>query len=485
MIRSIRFTLSLWYVGILALTLCLFGGVLYSSVKATLAKDVDDLLASRADGVADNLFVFLDARWKKASSARSLQQEVEEGHLPALVTRWAQGAGHMEALRPVRLIDRNGHLLYISLNFTAYGLPLQETTIQEAKHRNTVYETFNSPDQRVRMITRPVVEGTEILYFIQFAGSLRQMDASLVRLRFWLFWLIPSTLLVTSAVGWFLATLALRPVNQMISHAQRISGEHLDERIDVPRTGDELERLAVTFNDMLGRLERAFRHLRQFSAAASHELRTPLTIMKGELEVALRKLRTPEEYQEVLCTHLGALDEMSRIVEQLLAVARSEAGGGAVDWRPVELNALVKGVTEFWQAVADEKEIQVEIHENQPVWIRGEHRLLERLISNLFDNAMKHTPSKGKVTLGIDKENGHARLVVKDTGAGIPPEEIPKIFDRFFSRQSNSAKSTGLGLGLCRWIAEAHQGTIRVDPQKQGTAFVVLLPLDEQFVIQN
>ena len=110
---------------------------------------------------------------------------------------------------------------------------------------------------------------------------------------------------------------------------------------------------------------------------------------------------------------------------------------------------------------------------------------LERLISNLFDNAMKHTPSKGKVTLGIDKENGHARLVVKDTGAGIPPEEIPKIFDRFFSRQSNPAKSTGLGLGLCRWIAEAHRGTIRVDPQKQGTAFIVLLPLDEQFVIQN
>ena len=495
MIRSIRFTLSLWYVGILAITLCLFGGVLYSSVRATLAQDVEDLLASRADGVADSLFVFLEVRWKKEPTARTLQKEFEEGKLPSLVSRWAQGAGRIETLRPIRLIDREGKMLYVSPNFTAFGLPLRETTVKEAKLANTVYETFNLPDQRVRLVTRPVVEGTQVLYFVQVASSLKQVDASLARLRFWLIWLIPSTLLVTSAVGWFLATLALRPVNRMIGHAQKISGEHLEERIDVPRTGDELERLAQTFNDMLVRLERAFRQLRQFSAAASHELRTPLTVMKGELEVALRRPRTVEEYQEVLGTHLEALNEMSHIVEQLLALARSGMSGGAVDWRPLELGALVKGVHEIWQVVAEEKGIQAEIQNHEPVWIRGEQRLLERLVSNLLDNAIKHTPPKGKVTVRVDREGNHARLTVKDTGSGIPSEELPKIFDRFFTRASGPSKSTGLGLGLCRWIAEAHQGQIAVDiPHQGGAAFTVFLPLgvsttvpafNEQLVIQK
>lgn len=476
MIRSIRWTLSLWYVGILAVTLYLFGWVLYGSVKSDLAKDTDDLLASQADGIADTIFAFLEAEGG-ADQSRNVSVGKE---LQLLVNRWAHEAGELEKPRPLRLLDPEGQTLYVTKSFLQLTLPVTPTALQESQLTRTVYETFTLPDKRIRLITRPVVEGGRVLYLIQAASSLRQADASLRRLRLWLLGLIPLTLLITSAVGWFLATTALRPVDRMINQAKRIRAEHLHERIDVPRTGDELERLAVTFNDLLARLEETFRRMRQFSAAASHELRTPLTIMKGELEVALRRPRTGGEYLQVLRAHLEALNQMNHIVEQLLVLARSEEGERAVEWRPVELGALIHRVRETWRKIWEPKEIEVRMIADGSVWVRGEQHLLERLVSNLLDNAIRHSFQKGRITLSLDSLGNQVCLTVKDTGSGIASDDLPKIFDRFFSRASEETQSTGLGLGLCRWIAEAHQGRIEVSSAAgEGAAFRVFLPLYE------
>ena len=474
MIRSIRFSLTIWYAAILAVILSLFGWVLYTRVAKNLAQDIDNVLASEADGVGDAIFAF----WK-AEQAFSHRKEVREKELPGRVLRWAHETGALETERPIRLIDPGGHPLDASRSFTQLALPITEQAVSQARRGRTIYETFPLADERIRLITRPEVEDKQLLYLVQAAAPLQQADVSLQRLRLGLLWLIPLTLVVTSVVGWFLATKVLRPVGRMTTQARRIGAEHLHQRIDIPQTGDELEHLATTFNDMLGRLERAFRRLRQFSAAASHELRTPLTIMKGELEVALRKPRDPEEYQRVLHTHLEALNEMTHIVEELLTLARSEVGEGAVEWQPVELRALTEAVCNTFRPMADKKQIRIELSSGEPVWIRGEGRLLERLIANLLDNALKHTPAHGSVNLQILHEGNQACLIVQDTGSGIPSAQLPKIFDQFFSRRpSEGNPSTGLGLGLCRWIAEAHQGRIEAaSPPGQGAVFTIRLPL--------
>ena len=474
MIRSIRFSLTLWYVAILAVILSLFGWILYARVATNLAQDIDNVLASEADGVGDAIFAF----WK-AEQTFSHRKETEERKVPRLVLRWAHETGALETERPIRLIDPEGRPLDASRSFAQLALPITQESISQARRGRTIYETFSFPDRRIRLITRPEVEDKKILYLVQAAATLHQADASLQRLRFSLFWLIPLTLVVTSAGGWFLATQALRPVGRMTNQARRIGAKHLYQRIDVPATGDELEQLAVTFNDMLVRLERAFRRLRQFSAAASHELRTPLTIMKGEVEVALRKPRDSEEYQRVLHTHLEALNEMTHIVEELLTLARSEAGEGAVEWQPVELGSLTEAACRAFRPVAEKKQIQITISCHEPVWILGEPRLLERLIANLLDNALKHTPQDGSVNLKTLPEENQVCLIVQDTGPGIPAEQLPKIFDQFFSRRpSDGSFSTGLGLGLCRWIAEAHQGRIEAaSPPGQGAVFTVRLPM--------
>ena len=207
------------------------------------------------------------------------------------------------------------------------------------------------------------------------------------------------------------------------------------------------------------------------------------------MELVLRRPRTESEYERVLRTQLEVINEMARVVEQLLAVAHAEDGQWAVDWKPAELGPLVQAVREIYQGIANQKQVALEIFEQEQVWVRGEATLLERLIANLVENALKHTPAGGKVKIELIRRNGEAVCKVEDTGAGIPAEEMPRLFDKFFTQKTalqQGAQSTGIGLGLCRWIAEVHQGKIEVaSPPGRGAVFTVLLPLFEPEMISQ
>jgi len=345
----------------------------------------------------------------------------------------------------------------------------------------TFYETYSVADgHRVRIVTYPVLEKGRALFFVQAAISLLQTDASLERLRSWLLWLIPSTAVLASLIGWFLASLALRPVGKMTREARQMSESRLHQRIEVPKTGDELQKLGLTFNEMLDRFERGFKRLRQFSAAASHELRTPLTVMKGEIELVLRKPRTDAEYERVFRNQLHVVNDMAHVVEQLLAVAHAEDGELAVNWETLELGDLIRSVVRGYERMALEKKVSLSVLAVKIIPVQGERRLLERLIANLLDNAIKHTPSGGQVTLEAIHREGRSLLIVRDTGRGILAEELPKLFEKFFSPQhsSDGIPSTGIGLGLCRWIAEVHRGKIEVTSfPGQGAEFTVSFPV--------
>jgi heavy metal sensor kinase len=486
--RSIRYILTLWSQGILAAILIVFSWVLYATFSAGLVQNANKELSLRAASVAANLLAFWQAEraaplagpgnWD-ASPSGTIEDVITAGQLPTLVARWAERTDGLQSGWPIRILDRAGRLIAESAGSAQLGFPVNDPAIAQAQQGQDVSETLRIHDQRVMLWTHPVIHDGRVRYLVQTAGSLQAVDQSLAELRTWLFWLTPLTLVATSAIGWFLATMALQPVGLMTAQARRIGAERLDERLPVPKTGDELERLATTFNDMLARLEQAFRRMRQFSAAASHELRTPLTVLKGELEVVLRRPRPPEEYRRVIETQLEIIDEMSHLVEELLMLARSDSIASAVEFKPIELGALVRQVSDLWRRPAESKGIHLDIATPEPLWVRGEARLLERVVGNLLDNAIRHTPSDGRVTLRSERFRDQVRVVVRDTGPGIPLDEIPHLFDRFFKPPATKAEgsSTGLGLGLCRWIVEAHAGRIEiVSPPNQGATFTVWFP---------
>ena len=489
MSRSIRETLTRWYIGILAVILCLFGGVIYVRVVAGLAHDVEKTLVLQADHVAGTIIAFREAEEATTSSGGGNWQHappgsflgaIDRGQLPDLINRWGRKTENLRTERALRLVDNDGQMVIASPSFSRLDLPLTKTAVAVGLKQRTVYETFRRSGQRILLVTRPVIEHGRVLYLVQIAASLKQVDASALRFLCFLLVLIPLTLVLARSVGWFLATTALDPVASMIAHTRRIGSQRLEERVPVPGTGDELDQLATTFNEMLTRLERDFRRLRQFSAAASHELRTPLTVMRGELELALRRPRTPEEYQRTLRTHLAKTDELSAIVEELLMLAHREATDGAVEWAPTDLSVVAREMSGPWRDVAKTQSVRLEVVAHQPLWVMGERRLLERLVANLLDNAIKHTPPHGQVTITSDQEDRMARLRIHDTGPGIPAEELPQLFDRFFrpGLGSSGPRTTGLGLGLCRWIVEIHHGRLEVSsPPGDGATFTTWLPI--------
>ena len=489
MIRSIRFSLTLWYAAILIVILSLFGAVLYTNVRANLVRDVDRLLVSEADGVGDSIISFGKAELEAQSPNRFSQDKITEmflgnmaqGELPALISRWGEVTDALDTVRPVRIVSHEGETLAFSSSLTNWVIPVNSQLLRSTGAGKALYETYRVADgHRVRIATYPIHEKGQPLFFVQVAISLLQTDASLERLRSWLLWLIPTTAILASLIGWFLASLALRPVGKMIREARQLSESQLHQRIEVPRTSDELQELGLTFNQMLDRFERGFKRLRQFSAAASHELRTPLTVMKGEIELALRKPRTDEEYERVLRGQLGVVNDMARVVEQLLAVAHAEDGALAVQWEMLELGDLIRSVVRVYEPMALQKNLALRVLAVELVSVQGERSLLERLVANLLENAIKHTPPGGCVKLEALAREGKALLIVKDTGSGISAEELPKIFDKFFSHKHSlkGASSTGIGLGLCRWIAEVHKGKIEVASLSgQGAEFTVSFPV--------
>ena len=268
----------------------------------------------------------------------------------------------------------------------------------------------------------------------------------------------------------------------MTQAAHRISGEYLAGRLQETGTGDELDRLAKTLNDMLGRLDNSFRQTRQFSADAAHELQTPLTILKGEIEVALRSPRSPEEYRGVLQSNLEEIDRISSLVAGLLLLARADRGVLRLDLQPVKLEELLEEVGEQMRRLAENQAVSLDYGLMEPASIQGDREHFKRLLVNLIDNAIKYTPAGGKVTLSLRCDGKWARVGISDTGMGLSADEQEQIFNRFYraaEARSQRGGGAGLGLSIAQSIAVAHGGRIEVESTPgQGSTFTVSLPAD-------
>jgi heavy metal sensor kinase len=269
----------------------------------------------------------------------------------------------------------------------------------------------------------------------------------------------------------------------MTQTARKIKVGQLHARLEKTGANDELDRLADTLNEMFGRLESAFTEMRQFTADASHELQTPLTILRGEIEVALRSKRSPDEYTDVLKSSLEEIQRISVLVEGLLLLARSDAGMLKMDRAPVDLVLVAEEVLNRLGPAAAAKAVTLTLGRIEPLEVSGDLVHLRRLLFNLVDNAIKYTPANGTVRVTVTRSDLFAVLGVEDTGIGIPPEEQQRVFQRFYrsaDARSQAQGGSGLGLSIVKSIAEAHEGRTEVESEPgRGSVFKIYLPLPE------
>ena len=285
------------------------------------------------------------------------------------------------------------------------------------------------------------------------------------------------------AGGWWLMRKTLAPVAGLTHAAEKITAQNLSERLPRTNSGDELDRLTEVFNSMLARLDDSFNRIREFTLHASHELKTPLTVLCGEIETALRdESRSPVE-RDRLVSQLDELRRMARIVDGLTLLAKADAGQVALKFEPVRLDELVRDNFADAQILAEPQHIQVELAACEEISVRGDRHRLRQLLLNLADNAVKYNQPQGRVTMSLRRANGAAEFTIANTGAGIPLEVLPRVFDRFYRgdpAHSQTVDGCGLGLSISNWIVAAHSGTIKIEsaPTK-STTVTVRLPLDE------
>ena len=316
----------------------------------------------------------------------------------------------------------------------------------------------------------------------QAGYSLKQVNESLAMFREICALGLCFAVCLSLVSGHLMALKTLSPIRALTRTADRINAMQLAERVPTTGAGDELDQLATTINRMLDRLERHVIQMQQFTADASHELRSPLAALRGSAEVALTRSRSAEELREVIEDSLEHYDRLTRITEDLLLLDRADAGHQVVRCEPARFDLAVGDAIDLYAPLAQERDISLTFADPTNVTCRGDTARLRQLVGNLIDNAIKYSDKGGRVAVALGCANGMANLTIKDTGQGIPPEHLPRIFDRFYrADQARSAKQRGAGLGLsiCRMIAEAHSGKISVSSNPgEGTIVNVAIPVD-------
>jgi len=453
---SIGARLTAWYSLILALSLGLFGALAYVAISHSVRATVDGELKQRAQAVRD--IINEDA----PSGEAALKDEFRE-----LVD--SEGAGAR-----LRVAYPGGWIIYAS--------PELQQAI-EPKRAQRLSRPFSAwlRGERFRFL-RETVAATGGRYDIEVGASLKAFDRSLEEFRGLLYAAGPVFLILAALGGYWLSKRALAPVDHITQAARSIGAQDLSRRLAVPHTSDELERLADTLNEMLSRLEAAFQRITQFTADASHELRTPVSVMRTNAEIILRKPRSEQEYREALSKILDESEKVSRLIEQLLLLARADSGSAALQMTRSDLKSAVQNACREASVLAEAKHLKFsESIPEKSVWVQGDSASLERLFMILLDNAVQYTSSGGQIEVHLDAADGFAVADVRDTGTGIAKEDIGHIFDRFYRAdraRSRESGGTGLGLAIGRWIAEAHHGEIRVESEPaKGSTFQVRIPL--------
>ena len=457
---SIGVRLTLWYVAIFALGEIVFGAGMWFILRHNLFDLADDELESQVE----DLKSFLEAQ-KKDATISKLQEEVTESYA-------LEHAGDF-----LELYLETGDLIYRSSFLQAH-----ESILMPASQINgPLFKIRHAEGRHFRFVFQKLNANGHV-YTVEMGVSADDEIQTLHLFRTYLLMFAPLLLLIAAMVGYWMSRRVLSPVDALVRTARDVSGANLNSRLQKLETGDELQRLSDTLNEMLDRIESAFLRVTQFTADASHELRTPVSLIRTEAELALRRSRTEAEYKDSLRQILQEAERTTLLIEQLLELARADSGRESLTMRPVDLPEVLRDVVYSWRQVAAARNLQFSTEFcERGVSVMGDPTLLRRLADILLDNAFKYTPSPGSVRLGLEVQDEAAVITVQDSGMGIAPEEQQRIFERFYrvdKARSRQQGGVGLGLAIAEWIVSQHRGAISVESRPgEGASFRVRLPL--------
>lgn len=448
---SLRFRLVLLFLTVEALSLLLFSFLLYSLLSRDLHAHHDEALLL----TQKRLITFLEPAAQK--NFRTFPDEI--GSL--------NGA--------VEIRSKDGKRLLATMEFIQIAEDLPPLSFGAKQFQFSSIE--GKSGATIRLLFTPLAGGN---YSLIQASRLGDVKHTLERLKIILAILIPLVVVITSFGGYLMASRALAPVQEITNRAREIQAKNLDQRLDIKTSDVELQNLVNTLNAMMERLNQAFLSMQRFTADVSHELKTPLTIMAGTIEVALNQERNPLEYREAMQTVLDEINRLSRIVHDLLLLSSYESGKPNLKTERIDLADLIKKIVEMVGPLAEDKEIETVLRLNARPTILGDPSQLSQVVINLLDNALKNTPSHGRIEITLDNTNQTSVLTISDTGGGIPALELPNIFERFYQvdeARSGENRGIGLGLSIAKTIVEMHDGKISVQSKEGGgTVFSVILP---------
>jgi two-component system, OmpR family, heavy metal sensor histidine kinase CusS len=455
--RSIRARLTLWYFAVLLVTFIAFGTGIFVVMWKSVHAAIDDDLQVRFAGITSIM--------QGHDPAESLEAAVDE---------FEEHAGLVGNL--LQVADGGRNWIFRSASIRNYDIRLPALEPNESR-----YETLRLQSRPFRVLSERVnVSGND--YTIQLATPIDDAYHILTDFQWVLLTSIPVVLVFASGGGYWMSRRALSPVDRIASTARSISERNLSMRLAIPSTADELQRLSETFNQMMDRLETAFRRITQFTADASHELRTPVALIRTAAEISLRRERGDPDYREALSQILEESARMSVLIESLMTMARMDCGVEGLKLETIDVLPVLREACEKSGPLARLKQIDFKYAlPDGPVLVNGQSQELRRLVLILIDNAIKYTLPRGRISVELSKNDQTAVIAVRDSGIGISEQDLPFIFDRFYradKARSRDEGGAGLGLSIGRWIAEAHGGSIHVSSAPgEGTTFEVRIPL--------
>jgi len=481
MLDSVRSRLTLWYSALFGLFLILLAGLTYFFYWRNSLEHLDSNLLELSD------------TYIATFNAELRDDDQQEGSI-----RSAARAAMLEhRFRDVvyAIVDDQGHILLSSLDLQGasesrekitariFASPEFQELAQTALGTTAgIYRRVRGGMNGFRGYARTLPGNRNLTLVV--LQSLHPQHEMMEVIRRTFYWIIPVALLLASAGGYFLARKSLAPVADMATQARGMGAARLSERLEVANPRDELGTLALSFNELLNRLENSFEQQRRFVADASHELRTPVAILQGETEVTLsRSDRTPAEYRETLAILRDESKRLAHIIEDLFTLTRADAGQYPLKLRQIYVDELVADVLRRTRSLAMAKGITVSCSVQPELPLEADEDLLGRMLLNLLDNAIKYSPPGGSVNVDCHRAGNEYLFRITDTGPGIPADLQPRIFERFFradkarSRSEGDTGGAGLGLSIARWIAEAHHGRLELScSDASGTTFTAHLP---------
>lgn len=466
---SIRFKLVIWHILILMAIIGVSDFILYKSFEKSMIESIDNTLYTAAEEVEHAILLSPPEEWQK--KVKQVERDFIVNRLFINIYEIRNDLPSPRTIARTGILTRNiseqpiREFLRIGEISTPYFVSINERALD--KHT-------------LRLILFPLLKNRIPNHIIQVGTSLKKVFTTLKKLRVILFIFAPIILIFTSLGGYFILGRALIPVRKVVETARSITTADLSLRIDSRGRKDEIGQLIITFNDMIGRLEKSVEQIKQFSSEVSHELKTPLTIIRGEIEIILRKERKKEDYKKTLASVYDEAVNLQKMVNALLFLSQIISQEHQFSYHQTALDEVVLKSFEKTVPLARQKDIKLLINSIDPCPILGEETLLGQMIMNILDNAIKYTPARGQIEITLINRKNQPVLIIKDNGIGIPSWELPRVFERFFradNSQPRASGSLGLGLSIVKKITDMHLARIKIRSKvNQGTTLKIFFP---------